>query len=451
MKILNLEAMSQGRDIDIIEPILSYLELSKGYEIIRRWTYRNPIKDIISYNPDVVLVANGVGCNVHFWIVKFAALWGCKVITLSSEGDIVETPKIVEDFFWGWNDDHIAYEDLNCLWSQRSIDLINKYIPRELRCNTRLALSGATGFDKYTICNFMDRDSFKSKYGLNYNKIVCITGYTFDDFVGNRLAFFKEKWAGSYSDKEIDIISSSRIPVNKGYRTLIENNPDILFILKRHPLERDRMHSEFYGLENYKNTILFQHEENIYDLINISDILISFNSTTALEGWLLKKPTLFYNPIKGDFSRSKITEGCPIIHKYSELNKAIHEFYDTEKIAIFEALKGKRDSVIKDIIGFDDGRNFIRASNEIIKICGMSIEKKRRYNKFVFKMFFYALKNSFRDFLVYNKIFMYVPFLSKRIQKYKDFWLPFYSQNQREENAKLYKERVKSFLTRSEM
>lgn len=46
MKILDLEYSSRGRDIDIVEPTLSYLELTQQCEIKRDWIFQNPILSI---------------------------------------------------------------------------------------------------------------------------------------------------------------------------------------------------------------------------------------------------------------------------------------------------------------------------------------------------------------------------------------------------------------------
>lgn len=52
-------------------------------------------------------------------------------------------------------------------------------------------------------------------------------------------------------------------------------------------------YDEFSLVREYPNVITLQTEENIYDLINVSDLWITFDSTTALEAWLLGKRHYF--------------------------------------------------------------------------------------------------------------------------------------------------------------
>lgn len=445
-KILDLEYSSHGRDIDIVEPTLSYLELTQGYEVKRKWIFKNPIWDILLFRPDLVVVANGVGSFEHFFTVKFAALWGCKVVTFVSEGDYIVNEASIGKFFWGWNKDFRTYENLNLQWSERCVNLIRKYIPVADISYTRIAVSGATGFDKYQLLDFMNRESFKEKYRIKYDRIIGIAGWGFDHFFGEYFDECIGNYGEDYSKEEVTNFRDSLYAVNQGYREMVEDNPDVLFVLKMHPLLVDMQYSEFQGLDEFKNVLFLKTEENIYDIIHVCDLWIAFESTTALEAWLLGKKTLLFNPLRSDFKRSVIAKGSMLIKDAKEMSRAIREFYETGSIDGFEKLEDEREEIIKQVIGFADGKNFIRASEEIQKLIDSDIQGKRVYNMFIFKMIGDACRRALRDFVVQNKIFLYVPILSKRIKKYKQDWYGLYTQQERQKNAELYKIYLKKFL-----
>lgn len=436
--ILDLEYSSRGRDIDIVEPTLSYLELKYSLKIERRWLFNNPLWDLIRLRPKLLLVANSVGSFEHFCVVKFAHYLGIKVVTFVSEGDYLDTSNSISSFFWGWNKDFYKYEDLNLQWSQRCIDLINKNIPYEQRSNTTFCLSGATGFDKYKLLKFMNKNTFLKKYSLEkFKKIVGIAGWGFDHFFGDYYERFKSDF--TYSDDDIKIIKESLRKVTEGYEYIIRNNPDILFILKYHPLTINENYSEFYGLNNYQNVIILHTEENIYDVISVSDIWLAFESTTCLEGWLMNKTTLLFNPAGDSFERSIISRGSYIVKEKEQLLFLINDYFDKGKLDCFEDLAPKRRYVISQVIGFDDGRSFVRASNYIKNLLDDEVSEHRINLWKLLLLSPILFRHSFRILLCKYKIFSYIPGIKKRINRAIEFRRGLYTYDERQSNANIYK------------
>lgn len=435
--VLDLEYSSRGRDIDIVEPTLSYLEFKYNLKIERRWLFNNPLWDLIRLRPKILVVANSVGSFEHFCVVKFAHYWGIKVVTFVSEGDYLDTSDSISSFFWGWNKDFYKYEDLNLQWSQRCIDLINKDIPYEQRNNTIFRLSGATGFDKYKLLQFMDKNAFLKKFSFEkFKKVVGVAGWGFDHFWGDYYERHKTEFI--YSDDDLKIIRESLRGVSEGYEYIVRNNPDILFILKYHPMTINEMYSEFYGLSNYQNVLVLHTEENIYDVINVSDIWIAFESTTCLEGWLMDKTTLLFNPAGDNFERSIISKGSYIVKEKEQLSFFLHEFFDKGKLDCFEDLASKRRYIISQVIGFDDGRSFVRASSYIKNL--LDDDSKHHINLWKLLLLSPTLfKHSIRILLCKYKIFSYIPGIKQRINKAIEFRKGLFSNAERQHNAGVYK------------
>jgi hypothetical protein len=450
--LLDLEYSSRGRDIDIVEPALSYLELKYHLKIKRKWLYYNCIFDILYTRPKALIIANGIGSFEHYCAVKFASLLGIKVITFISEGDYssIKTKEDTEQFFWGWNKEHIAYEDLNLQWSSDSIKLIEKYIPLNCRKNLNIRLSGATGFDKYRLLqNFLKKDDFLRKYKLKqYNKIIGIAGWGFGLFSGDYFKKNKEVFSKVYTEYEISNYQESLSHVQNGYRKIIENNPDTLFILKLHPVGAIQNISEFKNLDIYQNTVYIHTEENIYDIINTCDLWIAFDSTTCMEAWLLNKPTLLYNPLGSDFKRSIISQGSPIIQDWIILDNCIKEYFTTSVIKIFDDLAWKRETITRAIIGYDDGKCFIHASEFIIEL--LDAENKKTDSKKFFeicKLFCKGIRDSLRNIITRFSIFAFIPIIKKYRIRSKNARDPLYNHDERIVNANIYKEAIKKYLS----
>lgn len=397
--ILSFTYSSRGRDVDIVEPVLSKLEKDLDITITRKWLYDNFVFDILKYRPKLVIDANAIGCRNHLWACRFASMMGCKVVTFVSEGDYRYIDGSITTMLFGWNTKERLYEDLHLEWSQRNIEYFKTSKGYD---NNKIKLSGATGFDKYSLLSFMDRQSLLSKYKKDkFTKVVTLAGYTFD-FMFNE----NHSTGPIYFGKELEGIKASLFALQDGYLQLVKNNPDILFVAKKHPLTENKNYDEFSKIEKFKNVLILQTEENVFDVINVCDILIAFESTTALEAWLLKKHTLLYNPIIQKFNRSSISEGSPIIENIENLQKAIDEYYSTGGIKLFADKENDRLKIIKDVIGFADGKNYQRAAAYI-----EDLYLNKQKNKIEFSFFFFihmiilGTRNYLRDLIVNTKIF----------------------------------------------
>ena len=430
--ILSFTYSSRGRDIDIVEPVLSKLEKDLNVTVERRWLYDNFVFDILKYRPKMLIDANAIGCVNHLWACRLASMLGIKVVTFVSEGDYRYIDGSIDTMLFGWNYRQELYEDLHLEWSQRNIDYFktNKGYDEEI-----VKLSGATGFDKYSLLHFMNKDDFLSKYGKStYKKVVILAGYTFD-------FMFNENHSTGliYFGEELDGIRESLYALRTDYEILVKNNPDILFIAKKHPLTMNPYYDEFSELQKYENVIVIQTEENIYDVINVSDLLVAFESTTALEAWLLGKQTLLYNPVIQEFNRSTISKGSPIITKCVELERTIHEFYDNGNISKFQELKDERDKIINNVIGYSDGKNHCRAA---ILIEDLFLNRPKRKIKtdviFLCKMLLLGLRNYVRSLIVSIKCLRCI----KRVNQFYQRTQNEYSDKEREHYTSIYRKAI---------
>ncbi len=396
--ILNLEWSRSNRDLHIVTPILVYLE--KKYNLsFKTKSIFNGYYYLIKYRPKILLISNFGGAGINHEIVKLAYSMNIKVISCISEGNVKK--EALEQFLWGWNVDKVLYVNKMLLWSKRSEDIFLSQYP-ELK--DKLVTTGATGFDRYKILEFKKKEDFLKENALSYRKIIGIAAWGFDHFFGDYYKKHEKTFVDIYSKEQIELHREDLYKIQKIYLELIENNPDILFILRYHPGTIDFEKNEFYGLEKYKNVFISNQYKNqqyeISDLINISDLWIGYETTTALESWLLNKQTFLINPTRSDFIRENVYKGSPIVKDANEAQDLIDEFFKNGTIDKFEKLQSVRDEIIKDVIEYKDGKNYIRAAKEVMKI----FNKPDKKVKFDFNIYKEMLKQVLK--LILSKIIM---------------------------------------------
>lgn len=364
--ILCLEWGTKNRDSNILMPVLVYLKTEEKYQIeISSLAYG--VLKLIQYHPKMLLVANPAGAPELSRVIKLAYFLGIKTVSLISEGDVVDDPKRAEGFFWGWNFEKQCYLDLFLLWSERSRKIFERYILESKEFNIKV--SGATGFDRYKLLKstYMTKEQFCVKHRKTYDKIIGITSWGFSICFANQT-----------NDEKNRFYKKSCMKLREVLYDIVSHFEDILFVLRLHPGEIGS-ENEFVGLQDFENVIIIQaKDEPVSDNINACDMWMAFDSTTCMEAWLLEKPTLLINPYPIEFSRSIIHKGSPIMRDAHDTISCIEEFYQNGKIEAFECLDGERKKIIQDVIGYSDGKNFVRAGKEIITIMNRDINRKTR-------------------------------------------------------------------------
>lgn len=429
--ILSMEWDSQGRDIHIVEPVLCYLEKEYNLSVMRDSIWYGEYK-LLKYKPKMLIIANATGASNNFNIMKLADKLGIKTVELISEG-VYAKPKTKEEadnLFWGWNKDKKSYSDLIIYWSETMKRNLEDFLDKDIY--NRIVVSGGTGFDRYKLLTFMNKETFCSKYNKEeYNKVVGIAGWSFDIYETKDELFTNGSLA-QITDQERSFFINQREKVNEIYQDMIMNNKDVLFILKYHPATFDKSLTEFRGLSEFKNVIEIVTEEKIEDIINVSDLWICYESTTCLEAWLLNKQTIFANP-ESDFKRSNLHLGSPTVENGEKMKLYLSTYFENGSIPTFQDKNNMRKKLIEEIVGFDDGLSHKRAAIKIFELLGGNERKTAKIDKFLL----YAYTRSMARFLIFNTPLKFLFFRKyKLIRSYETR----YKKTEREEIAQQYRD-----------
>jgi surface carbohydrate biosynthesis protein len=416
-KILCFTDNDSGRDVEMLLPLRYFAEKFLNCSFTHAFVY--DVYAIYKEKPDLVLMANTVGSPLYFEISRYAAQQGVKVFALTSEGNF-RTDGTFN--YWGYNTDKIFYQEYICLWSERTRDFLVSLHP-ELK--DKIVLTGGTGFDRYKIYDFLSKEQyFKLKKISPYKKVIGYAGWAFGKLYNKQgleelLFFFK------YDHSRLKWLEEQRMHVENMLRNLIEDNPDTLFILKKHPNENNPSIlteglNEMNRLTGYPNVLYIRDEDNIHDLIHVSDIWLGFESTTAIEAWMMGKQTMLLNE-DPDFNRDRIYKGSVIVRNYPELKNVLDEFYRTGDLpSFFSPEKEKeRAAIISETIGYGDGLNHVRAAYYLQKTLESITEESIKKRSYRFSLKFFTMRTLMHG----GSIFYNKKLFSKLYKFKKTIWI----------------------------
>lgn len=425
-----------GRDTEIVLPVTFCMEEYLNCEVTFLFLW--DMLKIKFIKPDIILLPNTRGHNVYFEIAKFGHQCGITILALESEGNFRTDGK---SSFWGYNIDKIHYQKLLICWSER---IRNYLMDQRIASQDKLVVTGGTGFDRYIFEQSENRESFLAKYNkLGYKKVIGYAGWAFGKIFGREKNFAMYSY-GESIEQANNWVNMNRIFVREVLRKIIVRNPDILFLLKKHPKESYEddiveWPNEMNELLEYPNTMYFKTEEDIKTLISISDLWMGFETTTLMESWLMKKETILINN-EVDFPRGNLFKGSLIASDFESLQQYIDEFYAKGRIEQFynTDLLSNRQKLVSESIGFQDGLNHLRT----IKAFLPHIKKNRNQQNIPINfrhLRLFVLMHLGRWF--YNrKLFSGLPKFKKTIYVFENRSLPGFKERRKElySNLKIF-------------
>ena len=355
--VLFINWTTRGRDIEIDLPLFYFCERVLGWEVKHVSMFNLPM--ILQTRPDLVLMPNTTGGARQVEIARLIRQSGIPLFSHVSEGMFREED--LEEFVWGaGKSEKILYEELCMYWSQRCVDLALNAYPELV---DKLRLSGAVGFDKYS---FLKVNKIKFK---DFKKYIGFAGFDYHNLIQK-----KEVLITSVGLESFNILIETAKLTNEILTQLIIDNPDICFLLKSHPGDGpDKTSLEFIGLEKYENAYFVDKKTSILDVIGSSDIWLSYNSSTNLEAWLLKKPSISFLTNEKSFS-SNLLYGAVNSSDYNRINQYIDEYYSSGKLIDFDEKINFRETAIKEYIGYADGLNHVRYMRELCDYLQKSLD-----------------------------------------------------------------------------
>lgn len=399
--VLNLEWNSSlSRDRVMATLVCNYLRL-QGLEVIESSLF-DAERLLWKYRPKLVLLTNTTGAPENVYMAKLIKEeYGIPIVSLVSEGNFRDIDTL-DIFVWGWNNEKILYEDCTLYWSKRAKDLTVSRFPE---LSDRIRISGSVGLDRYIISSFVSKHTFLSKY--KKERFSTVIGIGCWDFGPVYEDDHRYKYSlKCFGEAGLERLRKDHMEFNTIVIEAIKKNPSVLFLLKEHPgVLKGHWASGILGANSFDNVIIVKNEETILDCISVCDLWCVFDSTTALEAWLLNKPTCLINPSGPDFYRDGLYKGSPAIGSYKEFEKIITKTITREVASEFLEKEHERFVAQKEVSEWIDGFNHVRAGNVIIehlRTCKNSYVSKNL--KWYFRLIIRLAKRIARKIVYGNKL-----------------------------------------------
>ena len=227
---------------------------------------------------------------------------GVGIVVLPTEG---KGEPAVDRLIWGDFNDYSCI-DLFLCWNERSarnLVSLGRLPPDAVR------LAGCTRYDFYRKPWFgivAGRDDFCMRHGLDPRApiVTWTTKFGYARICGNPAA--EKTFVAQMTDLNVrqcyeeigfdwhrlpQVHHDNRVEQAKGFFELARLRPDIQFVVKPHPTE-ERAFYEAHIAERGLRNVRIVYGEYIWDVLDATDVLLQQRCSTALEAWLLGKPTI---------------------------------------------------------------------------------------------------------------------------------------------------------------
>jgi len=328
---LSQVSVSENRDKFILDMLIGHIKTS-FFLVSEILSLKNAISRL---NPKIILTSCEY-CKMGRAAMAIGNEDGLQTIALQ-HGIITPT-------HWGYifgKSEKISRSDaINCrplprytlLYGPDYVEILtkNSIYPEE-----SLIITGQPRYDYlYDIVRSMDKDKFLEEKKLKHPLIVWISQFGYPQ---------------SENNKNIDC-----------FMHLIESIPVNLFI-KPHPSETDL--SIYQPLLRHDNVVLSK-DINLYKLLNVCDLIITKNSTTAMEAAALNKPIIVLNlseePDAVDYVKDGIALG---VYNKEELIPTVKRLLQDDSI-----LCKRRDEYVSRYLYKMDGRSSQRVADFLEKL-----------------------------------------------------------------------------------
>jgi len=263
-----------GRDAQALIPTI--------YLLREKYRLNVKVRSVFDYcsiellKPRVLLTNGCNGSHQTYLVTKYATERGLHTVSLHAEGAFLRED--LTTYVLGRNEDQKPTVKKWFLWNENALKWTREGFPQ---FQDVIDVSGSTLHEKYSI--FRSTDFNREQYTEGkYCSVFAYIGWGFDLTEGQ----FR---SGTVSCDP----APEREYVTKLLTSAVRQNPEVLFILKNHPGALDRSRTEIADhFASFDNVRVISNEISIFELIFISDLAISYDSTTVLDSWLTGKPTI---------------------------------------------------------------------------------------------------------------------------------------------------------------
>lgn len=235
----------------------------------------------------------------------------------------------------GGRDCDLCGVDLHFVWNQPMADILRE---NQTLAADKIVVAGVPRFDFYRQplkSILLSKSAFLEKYELDprYPLVTFATNFTQASFHTSNKEFYLRNAQKYGRDKVLEELYGDLGDVPKrdylsrelfldAFVKLVRKLPKVNFVLKLHPTEDHQFYRDLIrgDLSFAADRVRIVAHEYIWDVLNATDIELNRSCTTAIESWLLGKPTIEMqlNPNEYYFS-PEFASGSDMVRSSEEL------------------------------------------------------------------------------------------------------------------------------------
>lgn len=335
----------------------------RGHQV--DYTRNNLEKNCIwASKPDLV-VMNHLLPHKKQQFAKFLNKQNIKVAILPTEG--MPTLDGMRNYAGG-KDCDLSGVDLHFTWSQAMAEVLheNKTIARD-----KIVVAGVPRFDFYRqpLKSILNKSAFLEKYHLNprFPLITLATNFTQASFFTANQDFYRNNAQKHGFDKVFEDLFGDATDIPRrdylsrelfldAFVALVGHFPEVNFVLKLHPSEDHQYYQDLIHkkLSSAAARVRIIAHEYIWDVLNATDIELNRSCTTAIESWLLGKPTIEMqlNPDEFYFS-AEFASGSDLVRSTDALIATVSHYLAGGEIP--DSLQQAREKFLQTWCNSPDG------------------------------------------------------------------------------------------------
>ena len=352
---------------------------------------------IPSFKPDLLLLVHLYDKERQFFAQEMSDL-GIKIVLAPTEG--IPTLDKYRPFAAGIDCD-LSSVDLHFAWNHTMADLINENTTIE---KNKIHVIGVNRFDFYhpplnSLLKSKKEFCSVNKMNSELPIITFATNFTQASFYTKQQDFM-EKDAEKLGYKKImdEMHGGPRKIAKKDYKSrellinafikLVQSKEHVNFILKTHPSEDHQYYKDKLkvALGADINRVAIITTAYIWDILNVTDVLLKRSCTTGVEAWMLGLPTIEMklNPEEWYFSEEHAS-GSDVVSTYLGLELLIDNYLNGKPID--QSLLDARKQFITKWCFNNDGnatKKMVNLIDSILKENQPKKIKKLRFKDYLF-------------------------------------------------------------------
>jgi hypothetical protein len=260
------------------------------------------MEEMLAFKPDVVLTFPMTSVTLAAPYYVFKHLFGTRVICFRAEGIIDPgSPSSVANHV-GYDRYGPALVDAEIFWGPGPAKLIGNALlaGRKLSSPERIKCFGYPRLERYfgippapgAAELSPGIDARLAEYGRS-RIVLLATGFHFANYTREMIFAAKDLDAENRCDELLSIIEEVkrfRSAWIDAVRCVAADNPDLLFLLKKHPIER---REDYSALESAANLLYIWQDVDIGDLIERAGVFFHYGSTSLADTYLARVPAVY--------------------------------------------------------------------------------------------------------------------------------------------------------------